>query len=95
MVAVVVSGAVVVAHMAPEPLGVMGAGWGVDGDLGGSTPVEYLKRDWDPLLPLPMSQAAPDSAHGAHAGALGGSSSTHEVGWLPHSSARRIWALSV
>ena len=37
-----VSGAVVVAHMAPEPLGVMGAGWGVDGDLGGSTPVEYL-----------------------------------------------------
>ena len=40
-------------------------------------------RGWDPLLPLPMSQAAPDSAHGAHAGALGGSSSTHEVGWLP------------
>ena len=44
MVAVVVSGAVVVAHMAPEPLGVMGAGWGVDGDLGGSTPVEYLNK---------------------------------------------------
>ena len=41
-----------------------------------------FKRDWDPLPPPPLSQAAPDS-HTARTRAQHGSSSTLEVGIAP------------